>query len=64
MTRFIGLIPSELCSCRLLTGNKLSGSLSDKLGYLPNLRIFQIDENQISGRIPKSFSNLNSVQHM
>ncbi|KAH0635673.1 hypothetical protein KY289_035588 [Solanum tuberosum] len=33
---------------RLLTGNQLSGSLSDQLGYLPNLRIFEMVENQLS----------------
>lgn len=52
------------CLCRLLNGNKLSGSLPNELGYLSSLDRFQIDENQISGSIPKSFSNLNSIKHM
>ena len=49
---------------RLLNGNKLTGSLPAELGYLSNLDRFQIDQNEISGEIPKSFSNLNKIKHM
>lgn len=49
---------------RLLNGNKLSGSLPEELGYLPNLIRLQVDENQISGRIPKSFANLSRLRHL
>lgn len=52
------------CLCSLLNGNKLSGSLPAELGYLSNLNRLQIDQNNISGTIPESFSNLNSVRHM
>ncbi|KAF3634576.1 putative LRR receptor-like serine/threonine-protein kinase [Capsicum annuum] len=43
---------------------KMRGSLADELGYLSNLNRFQIDQNQISGEIPKSFSNLNRIRHI
>jgi hypothetical protein len=49
---------------RLLNGNKLSGTLPSELGYLSNLNRFQIDENNITGPIPKSFSNLKKVKHL
>lgn len=52
------------CLCRLLNGNKLSGSLPDELGYLWKLNRFQVDQNQLSGPIPKSFGNLVGVKHM
>lgn len=42
----------------------MSGSLADELGYLPDLNRFQIDQNKISGEIPKTFSNLNRIRHM
>ncbi|GMP48847.1 hypothetical protein CsSME_00016057 [Camellia sinensis var. sinensis] len=47
----------------LLSGNQLTGSLPEEIGYLPNLDRIQIDENQISGPIPKSFANLNKTKH-
>lgn len=53
-----------LCSCRLLNGNQLSGSLPEEIGYLPNLDRIQIDQNHISGEIPKSFANLNKTKHL
>lgn len=49
---------------RLLNGNKLSGSLPDELGYLSNLNRLQVDENNITGTIPKSFANLSRVRHL
>ena len=49
---------------RLLNGNKLSGSLPDELGNLVKLIRFQIDENRISGPIPKSYANLASLKHL
>ena len=52
------------CVSRLLNGNKLTGSLPEELGNLPNLDRIQIDQNQISGPIPKSFANLNKTQHL
>jgi len=50
--------------CRLLSGNKLSGSLPDELGNLTNLNRLQVDENQLSGPVPKSFANLVLIKHM
>lgn len=50
--------------CRLLNGNQFSGSLPEEIGYLPNLSRLQIDENQISGPLPKSLANLNKLKHM
>lgn len=50
--------------CRLLNGNKLSGSLPDELGQLSNLNRFQVDENQLSGPIPESFANMTNVKHL
>jgi len=47
-----------------LSGNKLSGSLPDELGNLTNLNRLQVDENQLSGPVPKSFSNLVYVKHL
>ncbi|KAG4935123.1 hypothetical protein JHK85_050042 [Glycine max] len=47
----------------LLNGNKLTGSLPEEIGYLPNLDRIQIDQNQISGPIPTSFANLNKTKH-
>lgn len=49
---------------RLLSGNKLSDSLPEELGYLPNLNRLQIDENYISGSIPKSFAHLSRIRHL
>jgi hypothetical protein len=50
--------------CRLLNGNKLSGSLPDELGYLSKLDRLQVDQNNISGPLPKSFANMSSVRHL
>jgi len=50
--------------CRLLNGNQLNGSLPEEIGFLPNLDRIQIDQNQISGPIPKSFANLNKTKHL
>ena len=50
--------------CRLLNGNQLTGELPEELGYLPILDRIQIDENNISGSLPKSFANLNKVEHL
>lgn len=50
--------------CRLLNGNKLTGPLPDELGYLSNLNRLQVDQNEISGQVPKSFANLSSMKHM
>jgi len=47
-----------------LNGNLLSGSLPEEIGYLKNLNRLQIDENNISGPIPKSFANLTSIKHL
>lgn len=47
-----------------MSGNQLSGSIPEEIGYLPNLDRLQIDQNQISGRIPKSFANLSSIKHL
>ncbi|RVW30373.1 putative LRR receptor-like serine/threonine-protein kinase [Vitis vinifera] len=48
----------------LLSGNRLSGSLPDELGYLLHLDRLQIDENHISGPVPKSFANLSRIKHL
>ncbi|KAF5930671.1 hypothetical protein HYC85_031544 [Camellia sinensis] len=50
-------------SDKLLNGNQLTGPLPDEIGYLPNLDRIQIDQNQISGPIPKSFANLSKTKH-
>ena len=50
--------------CRLLNGNKLSGSLPDELGNLSKLIRLQVDQNNISGPIPKSFANMSSIRHV
>lgn len=49
---------------RLLNGNRLTGSLPEELGFLPNLDRIQIDQNNISGPVPKSFANLNKTKHL
>lgn len=49
---------------RLLNGNELTGSLPEELGYLPKLDRIQIDQNYISGPLPKSFANLNKTKHL
>lgn len=49
---------------RLLNGNELTGSLPEELGYLPKLDRIQIDQNYISGSLPKSFANLNKTRHL
>ena len=54
----------RLNSSRLLNGNLLTGNLAEELGYLPNLDRIQIDENRISGPLPKSFANLNKTKHL
>lgn len=54
---------SLFCFCKLLSENHISGSLPEELGYLPNLANFQLDLNDISGPIPKSFANLTKVAH-
>lgn len=54
----------SLNSFRLLNGNLLTGNLPEELGYLPNLDRIQIDENRISGSLPKSFANLNKTKHL
>lgn len=53
-----------VCICRLLNGNNLNGSLPEEIGFLPNLNRIQIDQNYISGPIPKSFANLNKTKHL
>lgn len=53
-----------LCSSRLLNGNQLTGSLPEELGYLSNLDRIQIDQNQISGPIPRTFANLTKIKHL
>ncbi|CAA3011830.1 probable LRR receptor-like serine threonine-kinase At1g06840 isoform X1 [Olea europaea subsp. europaea] len=63
-----GSIPKEIGTIialeqLLLSGNQL-WPLSDEVGYLSNLKIFQLDLNLISGSIPKSFVNLPKVQHL
>lgn len=50
--------------CRLLNGNQLTGSLPEELGFLPKLDRIQIDQNNISGPLPKSFANLNKTKHL
>jgi hypothetical protein len=47
-----------------MNGNNLTGPLPEELGYLPNLDRIQIDQNNISGPIPTSFSNLNLTKHL
>jgi hypothetical protein len=47
-----------------LNGNQLTGHLPEELGYLPVLNRIQIDENNITGRIPLSFANLTNAQHL
>jgi len=49
---------------RLLNGNQLTGSLPEELGFLPKLDRIQIDQNNISGPLPKSFANLNKTKHL
>lgn len=61
-TEFIVVLSAHFT--RLLNGNKLTGPLPEELGYLPNLDRIQIDQNQISGSIPKSFANLNKTKHL
>ena len=51
------------CIYRLLTGNKLSGTLPDELGNLSYLDRLQVDENQLSGPILQSFAHLIRVKH-
>ncbi|PPS14441.1 hypothetical protein GOBAR_AA06145 [Gossypium barbadense] len=63
-----GSIPKEIGNIKslkflLLSGNQLTGPLADKLGFLPNLLMFQVDLNQITGSLPKSFVNLISCRH-
>ncbi|GKV44005.1 hypothetical protein SLEP1_g51234 [Rubroshorea leprosula] len=68
----------DIVRLRVLYGTKLVGayqkrlaisqpwsscSLPDELGYLSNLEILQVDENNISGPIPTSFANLNKTTH-
>jgi hypothetical protein len=50
--------------CRFLSGNELTGPVPEELGFLPNLRIMQIDDNKLSGPIPLSFANLNKTKHL
>ncbi|KHG21064.1 hypothetical protein F383_09787 [Gossypium arboreum] len=64
-----GSIPKEIGNIKslkflLLSGNQLSGPLADELGFLPNLLMFQVDLNQITGSLPKSFVNLISCRHL
>lgn len=62
MTNFA---PCEnVCVYRLLNGNKLTGPLPEQLGKLSNLDRIQIDQNEISGPIPKSFANLTMAKHL
>lgn len=49
---------------RLLNGNKLSGSLPEELGNLKKLNRLQVDQNLLSGPIPKSFANLIQTRHL
>lgn len=53
----------SFCS-RLLNGNNLTGPLPEEIGYLPHLDRIQIDQNHISGPLPKSFANLNRTKHL
>jgi hypothetical protein len=50
--------------CRFLSGNELTGPVPEELGFLPNLRIMQIDDNKLSGPIPLSFANLSQTKHL
>ncbi|KAE8712236.1 hypothetical protein F3Y22_tig00110259pilonHSYRG00009 [Hibiscus syriacus] len=43
-----------------LEWKQLNSSLPDELGYLSKLNRFQIDENNLSGQIPKAYANLSS----
>lgn len=60
--KYVRMCPSYFC--RLLNGNQLTGSLPEEIGFLPNLDRIQIDQNYISGPIPKSFANLNKTKHL
>jgi hypothetical protein len=50
--------------CRFLSGNELIGPVPEELGFLPKLRIMQIDDNKLSGPIPLSFANLSQTKHL
>ncbi|XP_030965549.1 putative receptor-like protein kinase At3g47110 [Quercus lobata] len=65
-----GVFPPSLYNLSLLTfialtNNNFTGNLNPDLGIaLQNLQIFSIGENQFTGTIPVSLSNVSDIQHL
>ncbi|KAF5948669.1 hypothetical protein HYC85_014626 [Camellia sinensis] len=59
-----GVLPRELCYCRALFGNRITGSIPKELGNITTLESIVLEFNQMSGPLPQELGNLTRLQKL